>query len=287
VNDDLEIIWKEAFAALCEVLSRHLRGGTQENSEYNWEVFLFELTFPVNSVDDECGLLRCNDCTLVDRYQPLLKAAGYIETSVLIYQTARHDVLEGSDPFLHRRENIKSHFCWRFTKLQNTYAYLFNSGTWSDNSSSEQKPSLLLHTLLVPLTLYLGSSSSRPLKTGSRVRVLASYIDDDRLDCLFFVSWSAAVRLSPLVTSDTIWPIVPASDDGWWWVWSGRWNDWQGKPKYSEETCLSATLSTTNPTWRDPDRRGGKPATNRLSYGSNVTVLDLVSLEIRSMMTEA
>jgi hypothetical protein len=27
------------------------------------------------------------------------------------------------------------------------------------------------------------------------------------------------------------------------------WNeDWQGKPKYSEETCPSATLSTTNPT---------------------------------------
>jgi hypothetical protein len=46
---------------------------------------------------------------------------------------------------------------------------------------------------------------------------------------------------------------------------------WQGKPKYSEKTCSSATLSTTNPTWRDPGsnpgRRGGKPATNRLSYG--------------------
>jgi hypothetical protein len=33
----------------------------------------------------------------------------------------------------------------------------------------------------------------------------------------------------------------------WWWsIW---WNeDWQGKPKYSEETCPSVTLSTTNPT---------------------------------------
>jgi hypothetical protein len=32
------------------------------------------------------------------------------------------------------------------------------------------------------------------------------------------------------------------------------------------------TLSTTNPTWLDPGlnpgRRGGKPATNRLSYGA-------------------
>jgi hypothetical protein len=42
--------------------------------------------------------------------------------------------------------------------------------------------------------------------------------------------------------------------------------------KYSEKTCLSATLSTTNPTWPNPGsnlgRRGGKPATNRLSYGA-------------------
>jgi hypothetical protein len=38
-----------------------------------------------------------------------------------------------------------------------------------------------------------------------------------------------------------------------------------------KKTCLSDTLSTTNPTWSDPGsnrvRRGGKPATNRLSYG--------------------
>jgi hypothetical protein len=33
-----------------------------------------------------------------------------------------------------------------------------------------------------------------------------------------------------------------------WWVWSTRWNEWQGKPKYSEETCPSATLSATNST---------------------------------------
>jgi hypothetical protein len=41
------------------------------------------------------------------------------------------------------------------------------------------------------------------------------------------------------------------------------------KPKYSEKTCSSATLSTTNPIWLDPGfnpgRRGGKPATNLLS----------------------
>jgi hypothetical protein len=60
---------------------------------------------------------------------------------------------------------------------------------------------------------------------------------------------------------------------GWLWWWRILWNeDWQGKPKYSEKTCPRATLSTTNPTWPDPGlnpaRRGGKPATNRLSYGA-------------------
>jgi hypothetical protein len=69
------------------------------------------------------------------------------------------------------------------------------------------------------------------------------------------------------------WPIVPASDDRRWWLWRNWWNEvWQGKPKYSEKTCPSATLSTTNPTWLDPilnpGRRDGKPATNRLSYGA-------------------
>jgi hypothetical protein len=37
----------------------------------------------------------------------------------------------------------------------------------------------------------------------------------------------------------------------------------QGKPKYSEKTCPSASLFTTNPTWLDPGlnpgRRGGNP----------------------------
>jgi hypothetical protein len=60
---------------------------------------------------------------------------------------------------------------------------------------------------------------------------------------------------------------------GWLWWWRIWWNeDWQGKPKFSEKTCPSGTLSTTNPTWPDPcanpGRRGGKPATNRLSYGA-------------------
>jgi hypothetical protein len=58
------------------------------------------------------------------------------------------------------------------------------------------------------------------------------------------------------------------------WLWGCRiwWNEWQGKPKYSEKTWPGATLSTTNPTWPDsglnPGRRGRKPATNRFSYGA-------------------
>jgi hypothetical protein len=56
-------------------------------------------------------------------------------------------------------------------------------------------------------------------------------------------------------------------------LWRNWWNeDWQGKPKYSEKTWPRATLSTTNPTRLEPGlnlrRRGGKPATNRLSYGA-------------------
>jgi hypothetical protein len=55
----------------------------------------------------------------------------------------------------------------------------------------------------------------------------------------------------------------------WLWWWRICWNeDWQGKPKYSEKTCPSATLSTTNPTWPDPGGRGGKPTTKRLIYGA-------------------
>jgi hypothetical protein len=59
---------------------------------------------------------------------------------------------------------------------------------------------------------------------------------------------------------------------GWLWGWRMWWNEWQGKPKYSEKTCPDTTSSTTNPTRPDtglnPGRRGGKPATNRFSYGA-------------------
>jgi hypothetical protein len=67
------------------------------------------------------------------------------------------------------------------------------------------------------------------------------------------------------------WPIVPAPDDRWLWI-NWRNENRQGKPKYSEKTYPSTTLSTTNPTWLElglnPGRCGGKPATNHLSYGA-------------------
>jgi hypothetical protein len=80
------------------------------------------------------------------------------------------------------------------------------------------------------------------------------------------------VRLSPLGTSVTNWPILTAPD-GRRWMWSSRWNEnWQRKPKYYEKTRPSATLSTTDPTWyalgSNQGRRSGKPTTNRLSYGT-------------------
>jgi hypothetical protein len=85
------------------------------------------------------------------------------------------------------------------------------------------------------------------------------------------------VQMGPLVTSATECP-------GWLWLWRIWWNeDWQGKPKYSEKTCPSATLSTKNPTWPDPGsnpgRRGGKSVTNRLSYGAAIitTFLSVMS----------
>jgi hypothetical protein len=62
------------------------------------------------------------------------------------------------------------------------------------------------------------------------------------------------------------------------------WNDWQWKLKYSEKTCPSAALDV------NPGCRGGKPATNRLSYGmAKWTVLHnggLPGVYIVSLMRE-
>jgi hypothetical protein len=63
------------------------------------------------------------------------------------------------------------------------------------------------------------------------------------------------------------WPIVPAPDDRWGWLWSSWWNeDWQGKPK--EKTWPSATFSATYPTRPDPG------SNKDLSYGVAYFILD-------------
>jgi hypothetical protein len=77
--------------------------------------------------------------------------------------------------------------------------------------------------------------------------------------------------MGQLGTSAIYWPTVPAPgdyDDGeFGGIKIGR-----GNRSTRRKTCPSVTLSTTNPTWPDPGsnsgRRGGKPATNRLSYGA-------------------
>jgi hypothetical protein len=65
---------------------------------------------------------------------------------------------------------------------------------------------------------------------------------------LFFYMWGGGVQAgSPLHVGH--W-MAYCTCPGWLWWWRNWWNkDWQGKPKYSEKTCPSATLSTTNPTW--------------------------------------
>jgi hypothetical protein len=47
-------------------------------------------------------------------------------------------------------------------------------------------------------------------------------------------------------------------------------DDWQGKPKYSEKTYPSACPDA------NPGRRGGTPATNRLSYGTATAMGELL-----------
>jgi hypothetical protein len=49
-------------------------------------------------------------------------------------------------------------------------------------------------------------------------------------------------------------------------------NEWQRKLKYLEKACHSAAMSTTDLTWLHLVRRGGKPATDRLSYGTATEV---------------
>jgi hypothetical protein len=62
-------------------------------------------------------------------------------------------------------------------------------------------------------------------------RMDSTYWQCHKVNLFFFPC--RGVRLSPLGTWATIWPIAPSLDSGWWWAWTSRWNEWQGKLKYS------------------------------------------------------
>jgi hypothetical protein len=81
------------------------------------------------------------------------------------------------------------------------------------------------------------------------------------------------VRLSPLGTAATISLLYQPQmidDDDCGEI--GGMNIGRGKRSTRRKPTPTATLPTTNPTWSDPGlnpgRRGVKPATNRLSYGT-------------------
>jgi hypothetical protein len=93
---------------------------------------------------------------------------------------------------------------------------------------------------------------------------------------IFFIA--RGVGLSPLHCGH-FWPMAPAPDDRW--VIVEQLVEW----RLAGETCPSATLSTTNPNWPDPGsnpgRRGGRPATNRLSYGGNHKTILFIDITLR------
>jgi hypothetical protein len=49
-------------------------------------------------------------------------------------------------------------------------------------------------------------------------------------------------------------------------------NVWQGEQEHLEKTYSNAALSTTDPTWLGPSRRGGMPVTNCLSYDMAISM---------------
>jgi hypothetical protein len=80
-------------------------------------------------------------------------------------------------------------------------------------------------------------------------------------------------------------PMAYCVSPGCLWSWRNWWNDWQGKPKCSEETCPSAVLSTTNPTccpYANPGRHDGKPASNRWAAVRPSAKVCLDSIRIHS-----
>jgi hypothetical protein len=60
-------------------------------------------------------------------------------------------------------------------------------------------------------------------------------------------------------------------------VLNNRWNDWQQKRKYSEKTCSSATLFTTNPKRPNLGHCSGRPVTNCLNYAAELLAVEFLN----------
>jgi hypothetical protein len=96
--------------------------------------------------------------------------------------------------------------------------------------------------------------------------------DEYNLWKIYFFIILSGVRLSPLGTVATTGLLyqtgrIVGGDCG-----AIENKNGQGKLKYSKKTCSRSTLSIKNPTWTDsdsnPNRRCGKSAATRLSYGA-------------------
>jgi hypothetical protein len=240
---------------------------------------------------------------------------------------------------------------------ESSWSWRLGIRRFSQNFETKLGPKSFGHKILCWSVTQWRQCHGLPLIWNIRISFLILFHDQFFFIFIFIMGWD-----SPIGTATTLWPIVPVPDDRWWWLWSNRWNaNWQGKPKYSEKTCPSATLSTTsitlikfffnlgivggevqtgstrhlghllsycawpgwlwgwriirwnedwkgkpkysektypsttfsttNPTWLDPGlntgRRGGKPATNRLSYGAAQVSHDLTPAQTRAAVMES
>jgi hypothetical protein len=67
--------------------------------------------------------------------------------------------------------------------------------------------------------------------------------------------------------------------NSWWSIW---WNEnWQGKPRYFEKTCLNVILSTTNPTWTDLELKLGSSFSSYLIVRGYIVCIFYVSTSSR------
>jgi hypothetical protein len=97
---------------------------------------------------------------------------------------------------------------------------------------------------------------------------------------LFFMHLQGWSGTKSTITAAIYWPIVPALDYRWWWLWRKlvEWTSDRGN-KYLEKTCPSAAVhrrSHMNWPRLEPDHRRGKPTTNCLSYAT-VTIYHMLN----------